>query len=80
MYGWALVVGCEYCIRSTRRSASHPPEIVALDIREGIVPEGWPRGLGVSTLQIRTEFWHPTATQLLVESRVTNADYWGTTS
>lgn len=29
-----------------------PPEIVALDLRQGIVPQGRPEQLAVSTLQI----------------------------
>jgi hypothetical protein len=49
-----------------RASSGHPPEIVALDVREGIVPEGWPRHLSVSTLQTRMEFYHPTAIYAIV--------------
>ena len=41
-------------------------EIVALDVREGIVPEGWPRHLSVSTLQTRMEFYQPTAIYTIV--------------
>lgn len=46
---------------SLRRSSSHPLVLEGLDLPEDMVPQGWPKQLSASTLQIRMRFWDPTA-------------------
>jgi hypothetical protein len=40
----------------TQASASHPPELPGLDLPLDTVPEGWPRQMTVSVLQMRMRF------------------------